>query len=116
MHTATLNLIPFDPNAHRGSAMLGHDGNQYNLVAVSADGRLAVDMTGGGILDQYHTADMDTAEDTKYYGSIDSAGNWYILREITSTGSYRYTKGSADYADAWAARTTQTYTYFDLVF
>lgn len=66
--------------------------------------------------DGYNISDMDADSDTKYYGYEDVDGNWYIMREVTSTGAYRYTSGSSDYSAAWTARASQIYNYFSVEF
>lgn len=66
--------------------------------------------------DNYNISDMDIASDTKYYGFEDVDGNWYIQREITSTGAYRYASGSSDYSTAWTNRASQVYNYFSVEF
>lgn len=64
----------------------------------------------------FKVSDTDTAGDVKYYGYINSDGNWYIMREISSTGTYRFTRGTTDYDTAWAARSSQIYTLYNIVF
>lgn len=68
----------------------------------------------------YKAADIPTvaeaADDIKYYGFIDHSGSWYILRTVDSSGTQRFARGSSNYDTAWAARVSQIYTYYDLVF
>jgi len=70
--------------------------------------------TGGPTLSAYNISDLDEAGATKYYGSIDASGNWYIL-QLTSTAA-RYAKGTSDYTTNWTGRAGLSYGYFDAVF
>ena len=47
--------------------------------------------------------------DTNYYGFEKADGKWYIMRE--SSGSYRYAKGTADFADSWTDKANLSYNY-----
>lgn len=67
-------------------------------------------------IDGYKVADLDTSSTPAYYGFISSTGSWYILEENTLAGTYRYTKGTTDYATNWTARASKTYDYFNVVF
>jgi len=59
----------------------------------------------------------DTDENTpNYYGYINGAGAWYIMKEETLSGvsSYRYAAGSSDYD--FSTRKTLSYSLFNDVF
>jgi len=62
----------------------------------------------------YNISDLDEANDTKYYGFVDKAGNWYI-QQLTSTTA-RYISGSADYVSNWENRDGLTYDYYFNIF
>lgn len=51
-----------------------------------------------------------------YYGFTGNDGGWYIMREDTNTGSFRYAKGASDYTGNWANRESLKYDYFNNVF
>lgn len=96
------------------------DGNYTNIQA-TAGGNLKVSVEEIeqevkdffiGIQDplaKYKIADTDDASATKYYGFTDIDGNWYILKESSST--YRYSTGTANYATNWTNRASLTYDY-----
>lgn len=63
---------------------------------------------------EYQIADEDTAGTTKYFGFTKADGAWYILKQDTTAGTYRYVKGTADYD--FAGRTSLTYDYFHNIF
>ena len=67
-------------------------------------------------LDQYRISDGDEAGTTKYYGYVDKYGNWYIMQNDTTANTFRYFRGSGDYATNWADRATFTYDYFNVIF
>lgn len=83
-------------------------------IAVGGGNPVNTDPTVG-----YQITDTDDASNPKYYGFVNSKGAWYILRENTSTKTYRYVTGIPDkenggglYTDAWNNRANLTYGYF----
>jgi len=95
--------------------LIGSDGTNAKIAKVDSQGNLIV--TGDlNPLDKYQPADADMASDTKYFGYVDVDGNWYIMREVTTTGQYRFVKGTSGYDTAWTAKTSQSYDYFNNVF
>lgn len=67
-------------------------------------------------LEHYKVSDIDDASTTKYYGFLDKAGNWYIMRENTTANTYRYFAGSTNYATNWTNRASLSYDYFSSIF
>lgn len=69
-------------------------------------------------LDQYKITDIDADASPNYYSFVDKDGNYYFLKETVSAGAdtYRYWKGTGDYANDWTARAAKTYDYFNVVF
>ena len=67
---------------------------------------------------QYRISDSDDASDPSYYGFVGPQGNWYILKITSSTGSFRYCKGSTCYSTAWGLRAdpATVYGYFNTIF
>lgn len=65
---------------------------------------------------KYQISDTDTAETTKYYGFLEADGGWYILKEDSTAGTYRYAKGTSAYADNWDNRDSLDYGLFSDVF
>lgn len=65
-------------------------------------------------LKEYAISDTDDDAEPNYFGYIKADGAWYILKEESNT--YRYVAGSSAYTTAWAARTTQSYDYFNEIF
>ncbi len=63
--------------------------------------------------DGYKITELDDSSPA-YYGYLDKAGKWFIMKE--SSGAYRYTKGSSSFTTNWTNRASLTYDYFDSVF
>lgn len=63
----------------------------------------------------YQICERDDSASTKYYGYAKMKGDWYIMRE-SSTGSYRYAKGTTSFATNWTNRASLTYDYIYEVF
>lgn len=64
----------------------------------------------------FNVSEVDTAGNVKYYGFLDPNGVWIIMREDTSTGTFRYATGGSGYAANWAGRSDLTYGLFSEVF
>lgn len=58
----------------------------------------------------FSVCDIDEGT-TSYYGYVNRAGNWYIMREVSN--AYRYAAGYSDYPTAWSSRSSIGYDYFD---
>ena len=52
-----------------------------------------------------------------YFGFLNRRGEWFIMRQtVAGTATdYRYVKGDSAYTTAWAARESQTYDYFNVI-
>lgn len=71
------------------------------------------------IVDRYVLSDNDITGSTKYSGYMDREGNYYILKNDTTTGTFRYYRkddGGVTYAASWTGRAGLTYSYFHEVF
>mgnify|MGYP006395078073 CR=1 FL=1 len=66
-----------------------------------------------GVSSQYHVHDKDESSDPKYYGFVDSRGTWVIMKETTSTGTFRYSVGKTNYSTNWTNRASLSYGYFN---
>lgn len=69
----------------------------------------------GGVNLGYYIHETDDSNDTKYYGFVDHRGAWVILREVTSTGVFRYANGKSEYSTNWTGRGALSYTYYNLL-
>jgi hypothetical protein len=64
----------------------------------------------------YQAADSGTVGDYTYYGETNYLGNWVIIRQGNSDGTYRYAKGTDGYVAAWAGKAGLSYDYFHNIF
>lgn len=51
-----------------------------------------------------------------YHGFVNKDGAWFIMKQDTNTGSFRYTKGDSDFPGSWINRENLKYDYFNNVF
>ncbi len=65
--------------------------------------------------DGYRISEMDNSAIT-YYGFINKDGAWFVMKEDTSTGSFRYARGDAGFPGNWSNREHLTYDYFNNIF
>lgn len=61
--------------------------------------------------DGYQISEIEDSE-TPYYGFVNKNGGWYIMKVESETGSFRYFRGEANFADNWAKRSHLKYGYF----
>jgi len=89
--------------------------NSLRYLRVESDGTLVVISTP---LDLYEVADIDDENEPSpnYFGYVDMDGNWYIMEEDQSAGTYRYFKGTSDYPTNWATRSGLAYDYYYNIF
>ncbi len=89
----------------------------YDKRDINRSNRLPVDTQEP--LREYRPADQDTNAAVRYYGFVDRFGNWYIRKDDTTdraNTSFRYARGSSDYATNWTGRADIAYDRFDEVF
>lgn len=65
--------------------------------------------------DGYRITEIDDSI-IAYYGFTHKDGAWFIMREDTETGSFRYAKGDFNFTSGWANREGLKYDYFSNVF
>ena len=65
--------------------------------------------------DGYRISEIDDNLIT-FYGFTNKDGAWFIMREDTDTGSFRYTKGDFNFSSGWGNRERLTYGYFNDIF
>lgn len=89
-----------------------------NVQVVDAGKRNQTVVSGDSPIVGYQIARKDDDGSPNYYGFVNAAGNWYILKETLSPGddTYTYAKGVKSFADAWTGRAGLTYDFFDIVF
>jgi len=60
----------------------------------------------------YRISDMDVSSNPRYYGYVDKAGKWMIVKEDTTGYTYRYIRGDSDYTTNWTGRALLSYDYY----
>jgi hypothetical protein len=63
----------------------------------------------------YKISEIYSGEFT-YYGFVNPEGNWYIMKEDPTAGSFRYFKGVSEFSKNWNNRENLKYDYFHKVF
>ncbi len=66
--------------------------------------------------DSYKISEIDNYGEVSFYGFVDKYGGWYIMKEDTMSGSFRYTKGDSNFPISWKNRQTLSYDYFHNIF
>ncbi|KKU10507.1 MAG: hypothetical protein UX13_C0010G0007 [Candidatus Woesebacteria bacterium GW2011_GWB1_45_5] len=94
--------------------------------SIPGPGTIAIKDSTGAVIDPaiktptdgYKINQVDDSSPA-YYGFTNKDGAWFIMKEDTSTGDYRYTIGPSDFTNAttgWPNRAALTYDYFENVF
>lgn len=65
--------------------------------------------------DQYKISEVDYGAES-YYGFIDENDNWFVMKEDTNAGTYRYSKGENNFFVNWNNRKNLKYDYYNRVF
>ncbi len=65
--------------------------------------------------DGYKISEIDDNIIT-FYGFTNKDDAWFIMREDTDTGSFRYTRGKSDFPGSWTNRKKLKYDYYSNVF
>ena len=65
--------------------------------------------------DGYRISEIDDNVVT-FYGFTNKDGAWFVMREDTDTGSFRYARGDGNFPGNWTNREKLKYDYFSNVF
>lgn len=65
--------------------------------------------------DGYRISEIDDNIIT-FYGFTNKDGSWFIMKEDTDTGSFRYSRGDKNFTGSWTNRENLTYDYYSNVF
>ena len=65
--------------------------------------------------DGYRISEIDENFVT-FYGFTNKDGAWFVMREETDTGSFRYSRGDSNFPNNWANREKLKYDYFSNIF
>jgi hypothetical protein len=70
---------------------------------------------GVGATADYQISEVDEGA-VAYYGFINKKGAWFIMKEDSETGSFRYSRGDSEFSKNWANRQSLNYDYYYKVF
>lgn len=75
-------------------------------------------VAGADVVAGYKVYKRDEDSNPRYYGFIDTDGNWYIQRDTLTAAVTvtEYVRGTSDFSTNWDNRATQTYAPFNSVF
>ena len=65
--------------------------------------------------DGYRISEIDDNIIT-FYGFTNKDGAWFVMKEDTDTGSFRYSRGNGNFPGSWENRENLKYDYFSNVF
>lgn len=65
--------------------------------------------------DGYRISEIDDNVIT-FYGFVKTGGSWFIMREDTDEGTFRYTKGENNFPSSWSQRDNLNYDYYHNIF
>lgn len=65
--------------------------------------------------DGYRISEVDDNIIT-FYGFTNKDGGWFIMREDSDTGSFRYSKGDSNFPGSWTKREKLRYDYYNNIF
>lgn len=66
--------------------------------------------------DGYKISETDNEGESSYYGFINKDGNWYVMKQDSGAGTFRYAKGKLNFPSNWISRENLKYDYFYKVF
>lgn len=86
-------------------------------------GRVSLEDIAGNKIDpsQSHPTDgyrISEIDDNviAYYGFTNKDGAWFVMREDTDTGSFRYARGDSSFPGSWTKRENLRYDYYSNTF
>lgn len=65
--------------------------------------------------DGYNVSEIDDFSEVSYFGFINKAGQWFIMRQDTDK-AFRYSRGDNNFSGNWQKRNELDYDYFNNVF
>ena len=65
--------------------------------------------------DGYRVAELDDGL-VAFYGYINKAGSWFVMKLDSDSGSFRYAKGEKNFPSNWSNRQNLEYDYYNNVF
>ncbi len=85
------------------------------LISLTDSAGHKIDPAQAQPTDGYRISEIDDNVIT-LYGFTNKDGAWFVMREDTETGSFRYTKGDSNFPNNWTNREKLKYDYFNSIF
>lgn len=102
-------------NKKSESLFFGNGSNVPETTSIKNTSGVKIDPAERQATDGYQITEID--DDTiSFYGFTNRDGSWFIMREDSDSGSYRYTKGTEDFPSNWNTRHDLNYSYYSDVF
>lgn len=89
--------------------------SEKGITAIEDTKGMKVDPAQTQPTDGYRISEVEDNAIT-FYGFIKKGGAWFIMREDTSNGSFRYAKGETGFPKNWEDRKLLKYDYYHNVF
>lgn len=86
-----------------------------NTNIASSPPNIGVSQAGGSnsaITSGYTISEIDDGSAITYYGFTNVDGGWLVMKEDTSTNSFRYAKGATNFPSNWSNRANLKYDYY----
>ena len=110
-----LSLFLFSLFSKKAEGLFFKNLPSQGLVTLQDTGGNKIDPSQHQPTDGYRISEID--DDTiTFYGFTNKDGAWFIMREDTDTGSFRYVRGDVNLASNWSNRKNLSYDYYNNVF
>ncbi len=103
-------------NKKGGLSLLGGQQAVPSTLSIEDTTGKKIDPSERQPTDGYKIAEIDDNEMGTYYGFTNKDGAWFIMKEDTDSGSFRYIKGDSDFSGNWSKREQTTYDYYHNIF
>ena len=102
-------------NKKTGGVFSGGTASIPETVALKNSAGNKIDPVERQPTDGYRISEIDSS-DTAFYGFTNKDGAWFIMKEDSNTGSFRYSRGDGNFPGNWNNRENHRYDYFNNVF
>lgn len=110
-----LSLFLYSIFTRKSEALFFGKAAESGVIALEDKDGNKIDPAQKQPTDGYQISEIDEGEPF-YCGYTNKLGNWYIMKQDSDTGSFRYVKGDAGFPENWEKRNNFRYDYFYKVF
>lgn len=112
---AGLSLFLFSIFNKRAEALFFKNLPESGIISIQDINGKKIDPAQNQPTDGYSISEVDDNIVT-FYGFTNKDGAWFIMKEDTENGSFRYSKGDSNFPLNWQARKNLKYDYFNNAF